>query len=206
MINFKSNKGITLIVLIVTVIILFVIAGITVNLSVDTIDQTVDSQDKSEMLMVQHVLKERYMEYLETNDKSLLVGEKDGEEYIISYEGKLTSGIEYYTDGNKIYYIDVNNKEIELKNYMSAINFESINVNNTSKKITNVDEIKINYFSLLGITGEGIKDSTFRVNYETGYVKKENSSTTPLPGYNKGYDKDGTGNIVVTNTAVEISI
>lgn len=76
MIKLKNNRGVTLVILIVTIIVLLIITGITITLSIESIDQTTDVQDKSEMLIIQHAIQERYVEYTQTNKSDLLIGKK----------------------------------------------------------------------------------------------------------------------------------
>ena len=159
MINFKNNKGVTLVILILTIIVVVIIAGVTIDLSIESIDQTIETQDASEMLMIQHAIQEIYVQYSNTNDSSLLVG--DNFDYDIDEDGV----------PEECYIIET--KE----------NFEK-----------------------LGVSGEGVSNNKFIVNYEIGYVEKEGSSTPPFPAYNKGYTENEAGETVVINTSLEISI
>ena len=138
MMNFKNNKGITLIMLIVTIIIILITAGITIELSIDSVEQTTDSQDISEMLIIQHAIQERYLEYTQTNNASILVG-------TMNNPSANPNEDEYYE-------YKLNSKQ-------------------------NLED--------LGVTGEGVTDSKYVVNYKTGYVEKEGSSEPSLSGYNQ---------------------
>lgn len=140
MINLKSNNAVTLVMLIITIIVLLIIAGITITLSIDSIDQTIDTQDTSEMLIIQHAIKERYVQYLETNNESVLVGTPKGSKF---------------------------ERELEKKD---------------------LEE--------LGITGEGVINSTFIVNYKNGTVEKIGSKQKL-----EGYDKSGN---TVTSNMIDI--
>lgn len=151
MMNFKSNKGITLVVLIITIIVLLILAGITINTGKFSLDNTKISNEKSELLMIQHAIYERYVEYIETNNKAKLIG-------------------------------------IEAEELIEEKDYEAI-----------LDKEKL---ELLGITmkaGSIENDSQFKVNYETGYVKKVGSSLE-LKGYNINEVGEKTSNeISITN-------
>ena len=71
-----NNKGITIIALIITIIVLLIIASISINASLQGVEQTQENQLISELKMVQHAVLERYTKYSLTKDESLLVGEK----------------------------------------------------------------------------------------------------------------------------------
>lgn len=137
MINFKNNKGVTLVMLVITIIVVLILAGITIDLSIDSINLTTENQDTSEMLMIQHAIQERYVECLETNNELLLVGTKVD-----------------LTITNK------NNDDYYKYNLSTKENLEK-----------------------LGVTGEGIKNFKFIINYKTGYVEKVGSSTPALQSY-----------------------
>lgn len=231
MIKLNSNKGITLIVLVITIIVILIITGISITLSIDSIDQTVESQDLSEMLIVQHAIKEKYEESEEKKDLTILVGKKygyDNYEYEIKKDVALSDleesddqlyiAIEEDVERNIIesilYKIDSNNNKIKLEKYQNAIDFNkdsSVEIEEVSEeshkllnenwnkfyKIKNKEKIKINCFTMLGITGNST-NSTFIVNYKTGYVEKVVSSASSL----KGYNQDTSGN----TTSHEVSI
>lgn len=76
MMNFKNNKGITLIALIVTIVVLLIIAGMSIAGGISGVEQANDNKLLSELSMVQHAITERYTKYKLTKDTSLLVGTK----------------------------------------------------------------------------------------------------------------------------------
>ena len=219
MINLKNDKGVTLAMLMVTIIILFIIVAVTIVAGTDSIDQTIESQDISEMLIVQHAMRERYIEYLETNDESLLVGKKEGESYrIVSSNQKLSDLLPnrtYYISikGNekKLYYIDENGKPKEIDVYRNSIRntdleTHSSNVTNDNErlevgtnciKITDNNEIIINGLIGLGITGLEESNPGFKIDYQTGYVKKIGfSEESALKGYNNDANNAVSSNII----------
>ena len=66
----KNSKGVTLIVLVITIIVLLIIAGISINLGIDSLDDSVDKKLKSELILVQQACiveytKAKQLGYLE---------------------------------------------------------------------------------------------------------------------------------------------
>lgn len=72
----KLNKGITLITLVITIIILLILAGVSITVGSFSIDSYKDNILESEIMMVQTAIHSQYEEYLVTNDRDLLVGNK----------------------------------------------------------------------------------------------------------------------------------
>ena len=226
MIKFENKKGVTLIMLIITIIVLLIILGVSITLSLDTIDQTVDTQDLGEMFIVQHAVQQRYKEYKETGeDKKILVGAKieDTNEYIISSNQKLSEvlpdGAYYVAESGsgdtRLYYIDGSGKPKEISVYKNTITKSNDwNGNDTTlvtsvdlmldstaecRKIEKKDNIMINSLMALGITGHGVSSSEFKVNYEDGSVQKIGSSAHQIQGY---ITNDTAGN--PTSSLIEI--
>ena len=74
--NFRENKGITLIALIITIIVLLIIAGISISGGIDGIDKADDNRLMSELEKVQHAITQRYTKFELTKDTSVIVGTK----------------------------------------------------------------------------------------------------------------------------------
>lgn len=226
MIKFENKKGVTLVMLIVTIIVLLIILGVSINLSIDSIDQTIDTQDMSEMFIVQHAVQQRFKEYKETGeDETILVGKNNGDstkkyEYIISSNQKLSDVLPnrvYYVavsgSDERLYYIDESGKPKEISIYKNTIANDDLNTCTTEetdvnkmldptavcRKINSNNNIIINSLKALGITGEGVSNSEFMVNYENGSVQKVGSSVQPIQGY---ITNDSAGN--PTSSLIEI--
>ena len=220
MIKFENKKGVTLIMLIITIIVLLIILGVSITLSLDTIDQTIDTQDLGEMFIVQHAVQQRYKEYKETGeDEKILVGARieDTNEYIISSNQKLSevlpSGVYYIAkSGNDkiLYYIDESDKPKEISVYKNTIaNDDWINytteetsadkkLDSTAecREIKSKDNIMINSLMALGITGHGVSSSEFKVNYEDGSVQKIGSSAHQIQGYTNNTTGETTSSLI----------
>ncbi len=167
MIKIKNNKGLTMIVLIVTIIVMLIIAGITINLGTDTIDETVKSQEKSELLMVQNAIQKIYIRYQETNDISILLGTDCSKPS--SANGLTETTLSYKRLSSS-----------ELQNLgLTKSTPESITNDGHGEKIVNEESIT----------------DTFIVNYENGYVEKIGSNEPPLLGYN--YNQNGQTSSVI---------
>lgn len=74
--NFRENKGITLIALIITIIVLLIIAGISISGGIDGIDKAHENRLMSDLEKVQHAITERYTKFELTKDTSVIVGTK----------------------------------------------------------------------------------------------------------------------------------
>ena len=70
----KSIKGITLISLVITIVVLLILAGVTINGSIQGINDAKDKKYWSELKTVQHAILERDTKYKLTKDTNLLVG------------------------------------------------------------------------------------------------------------------------------------
>lgn len=221
MIKFENKKGVTLIMLIITIIVLLIILGVSITLSLDTIDQTIDTQDLGEMFIVQHAVQQRYKEYKETGeDEKILVGAKieDTNEYIISSNQKLSEVLpdgDYYVavsgSDERLYYID-KGKPKEISVYKNTITKSNGWNGNDTPLVTDVglmldstaecreikskDNIMINSLMALGITGHGVSSSEFKVNYEDGSVQKIGSSAHQIQGYTNNTTGETTSSLI----------
>lgn len=74
--NLRENKGITLIVLIITIVVLLIIAGISISGGITGIEEANDNRTMTELEKVQHAITQRYSKFELTKDKSLIVGTK----------------------------------------------------------------------------------------------------------------------------------
>ena len=80
MYKIKTQKGITLVSLIITIIILLIISSIGINFGINGINSTKDSKLEAELNMVQHAILEQYTKYKTTKDMVYLVGNKVSDE------------------------------------------------------------------------------------------------------------------------------
>lgn len=142
----KSEKGVTLIALVLTVVIILILAGIGTYSGVSSLTKSEDSKLSSELLMVQHAALETYTKYIATNkvvqNEEALAGEKltGNEDYIVNSNG--TYYFKYESEDNKIKL-----KDNDISNYYL---------------IFTKDE-----FQKLGITNA---TDSYVVNYKTGEV------------------------------------
>lgn len=81
MLQFKSEKAITLTALVITVIVMLILAGVTIYSGIGDINQARENKALSEVQIVQHAVLEAYTKYVKTKDVTFLVGAKveDGE-------------------------------------------------------------------------------------------------------------------------------
>lgn len=72
----KSENGITMMVLVVTIIVLAIIASIVIQYSINGGEYSKEKQLLSDLEIVQHAVYEQYEQYRTTGDESFLVGNK----------------------------------------------------------------------------------------------------------------------------------
>lgn len=140
----KSENGITLISLVITIIVLLILSGIGLTMGTNMISTSQDKKLTSELNMVQHAVLEQYAKYKTTKDTSYIkVGNKMELAEVKNIANSI--GIELAnipeTYSNKDYYkldklsllkIGIENTEDEY-----IVNYISGEVINNTKKHTN---------------------------------------------------------------------
>jgi Tfp pilus assembly protein PilE len=66
----KYEKGVTLVALVITIIVILILAGVTVNLSIDSVSSTRDRNLQSELEMIQQAIVTEYTKALELGNIS----------------------------------------------------------------------------------------------------------------------------------------
>ena len=74
MINLNSNKGVTLAILIVVIIVVIILLGISINMGVDSIDESTDEQFKSELYIVQQAIYQKNIDMEEIGLNAKIIG------------------------------------------------------------------------------------------------------------------------------------
>lgn len=59
----KSEKGVTIVVLVITIVVLLILAGIGINMGIESVADAKDSKLTTELNMVQHAVLETYTKY-----------------------------------------------------------------------------------------------------------------------------------------------
>lgn len=144
MYKFKTQKGITLISLVITIIILLIISSIGINFGINGIRSTKDSKLEAELNMVQHAILEQYAKYKTTKDMVYIVGNKVSEEQLrgITSELGITLVNIPNTYFNKDYYKldkaslkEIGIQETDDEYIVNYISGEVINI--TKKRLSN---------------------------------------------------------------------
>ena len=142
----KTQKGITLVALAITVIVLLIVSLITVNFGINGISNIKDSRLEAELNMVQHAILEQYTKYKTTKNIAYLVGNKVSQEQLneISNELGITLVNIPNTYSNKDYY------------KLDKASLKEIGIQETN------DEYIINYISgeVINITQKKLSDNT----------------------------------------------
>lgn len=139
----EDRQGVMMVVLAITLAIIFILAGIGVNIGVESVKTTQDSKLTYELEVVQHAVLEQYMKYKTTKNKSYLVGNKMEQQEVEELASQLGITLVNIPDtyDNKDYYqldkaslleIGISNTDDEY-----VINYISGEVINITKKTTN---------------------------------------------------------------------
>ncbi len=176
MINYKNENGVTFIILVITIIVLLIIAGISVNLGLEGIDNTSDKQDLSTLYMVQQTVLEQYslansLNVSEKQDPSLVsaiyYGEKITDIDNINVEKLTDAGVNSPFPTKKEYKIIIEDPDATNEDYYYRL------------KTAELKKLKI-------ISPGDTEDSdtteetmdTYIVNYRTGEVYDETKQVT----------------------------
>lgn len=151
----KSQKGITMVSLVITLIVLVILSGIGINFGLNGVNSSIDSKLTSELMIVQQAVLQQYTKYQTVKDTSILVGNKLELEEVQSIAQELGITLVNIPDrySNKDYYkLDkASLLEIGIKdsNDEYIVNYISGEVINITKKVTSKNEalyIKANSF------------------------------------------------------------
>ncbi len=148
MMKFKSEKGITIISLIITIIVLTIIAGVVIYMGITGAKEVNDSKLNTELQMVQHAVLEQYAKYKTTRDNAYLIGDKLEQSQVTQIANEL--GIQL--DSNKDYY------------KLNKAHLKEIGIKDSD------DEYIVNY-----ISGEVINFTQKRLSTKTPLYIKSNS-------------------------------
>ena len=164
MINTKDNKGITLVALIITVVVLSIIAGVSIYIGSNDIQNSKDHIAIAELEEVKHMVGEAYLLYKKTNN------------------------INYLHSSSTVSTTEINSIAEEL-----GVMLVTIPANPNTPGTTAYDqyELEIKYYRLTptDLTNIGVEnsDDTYIVNYITGEVinetKMKTSTDEPLYTY-----------------------
>lgn len=100
---FKSNKGVTLIMLVITVIIIVILLGAIITTTIELIKNTRNNTIKTNMILIKAEVQAIYDEYQFTEDESILKLDKseddtyEKEENLSEYEITVETGDLWYS-------------------------------------------------------------------------------------------------------------
>lgn len=151
----KSQKGITLMALVVTIIILLIIAGIGIGEIAGNggdINQTEDVMALSELKKIQQAVLETYIKYKQLGNKDVLIGKRISNDIAQGELSAIKSGLELKTNGSQqgaeyaYYELDINHlKNIGLDNIHNndkyIVNYSTGEVFNITQKKTAKEDI-----------------------------------------------------------------
>ncbi len=144
----KQEKGITLLILCITVAVLMLLAGIAIQIGDHDADASIDGKLQGELQMVQHAVLEQYVKYKTTLNKSYLVGtdyENQIQDFMKqNYSGEvltLKTSDERKEEYKKYYYLtpeDLESIGIKESEFSYVVNYYTGEVMNASRYETSM--------------------------------------------------------------------
>ena len=161
----KSQKGITLVALVVTVIVLLILAGIGIgelSNNNEDITQTKDTMSLAELNKVQQVVIENYLKYMQMKNEHILtgVGQKIDEEKYNEINNKLKqiSNNEFqlndYSDNTEESYYMLNGDDLKSLGLQNIHNNDVYVVNYSTGEVFNYTQQKNAAGDILYIKGK----------------------------------------------------
>ena len=145
----KENKGITLLVLILTIVALLILVGVSINEGIDVISDTRENKQLEELAIIQHAILEKYASYKLTGNTNIIAGIRTNYSNVDTIIG----------DINK-----KSNQQIKLKQE----NYDSLDILlDISEYYYELTPTQLNEIKELNITKA---TDTYIVNYKTGEV------------------------------------
>lgn len=129
----KSQKGITLMALVVTIIILLIIAGIGVGEIVGNggdINQTEDAMALSELKKVQQAVLETYIKYKQLGNESILIGTRVTYNRAHDELSAIQMGLELKTNAEQQSMLEYRYYKLE-KKQLNSLGLDNIHNNDT---------------------------------------------------------------------------
>ena len=155
----RNEKGITLIALMITIIVLFIILGISLRSKNGIKDEMYNSEDeafKAQLQGIQHLVLETYVKYKQTGNENVFVGTEITWSSANSYLDEINSAsgqsitlkendydendVEQETKYYSLSTEDLRLLGIEKDTESYVVNYETGEVFNISKKVTNSNE------------------------------------------------------------------
>ncbi len=73
MLKIRLEKGVTMLVLVITIIVLLILAGVSINFAIKDSDFAIEKKQLSELEMVGHAVYQQYIKYKETGTEEFLI-------------------------------------------------------------------------------------------------------------------------------------
>lgn len=111
--QFRKEKGVSLIILAITIIILLILAGITIQYGTNAIEESKMTKEYDNLLTIQHAVYEQYNKYLLTKNSNLLVGKELTQEELIIVKDQIGSTLDHNNISlqESVYVLDVTDLE-----------------------------------------------------------------------------------------------
>ena len=151
--DFSSNKGVTLVALVITIVVMIMVSAITIPVGIDHVNRSKDQKLLSEIEMVNNAIGQRYILYNKTKNVDLLIGtplELGEVETLASNRGiELVNIPVGFSEEEKAYYEIIPEDLIELgfenAEHIYIVNYLTGEVINKTVAITGGGEILYTY-------------------------------------------------------------
>ena len=168
--NLKNNKGITLIVLVITIIVLLIIAGVTITAGTESIKRAKLETLRTNMLLIKAKSKE-YCE--EANFRAGIINAGDTDE--VKAE-KIQKGVNFLSTEKKLPSAEVSELPVQLEteesyNYIAKLDTEA--PNNSVLKELGLNEVANSENAGIFYVGFDIKNNKVEVFNSKGYSSKD---------------------------------
>lgn len=161
----KSQKGITLMALVVTIIILLIIAGIGIGEIAGNggnINQTEDVMALSELKKVQQAVLETYIKYKQLGNENVLIGTRISWDIAQDELHAIKSGLELKTNGSqqsKEYgYYELNREHLNNIGLDNIHNDDKYIVNYSTGEVFNITQKKTAKGDILYVYAEDLRN------------------------------------------------
>lgn len=171
--NIKDNKGITLIVLVVTIVVLLIIAGVTITAGTESIKRAKLETLRTNMLLIKAKGKE-YCE--EANFRAGIINESDTAE---AKAEKIQKGINFLSTDKNLPSAEVSELPVQLEaeetyDYVAKLDTEA--PNNGVLKELGLNEVANSENAGIFYIGFDIKNNKVEVFNSRGYASKDGTT------------------------------
>ena len=214
----KNNKGVTLMMLVITIIVLIILVGITSSTSYDVLNSAKLEVFTTELKMMQEQVNMLYQK-LQTGDGTIqingetykIIPSGEGEEDILGIELNESLDIDYKTALEGALKKEINEEDINKYRYYDKETIENLNLQGIDQEFL-VDVETKTVISLTGFENEGKKyytleqlEETYNVDYEDPHENNDENEVDFQYSVVKNENDSWTITLTITNVSKYVS-